>query len=276
MQGTTNSPFGDAPLAEIPLRDAPLVRVLCQVRFPHITSISRESFIGEFQEAIRSQYPVLRPERELGLVMSPEGVAPASDTPTIWRFQDRPGEWKISLAPTFMALETSRYSSRDDFLERLTQALEALGEHIRPELYERLGIRYVDRLETPDALLRLRDFIRDEILGVVAAAEPSSLEHHLSQTQFAVDDSHLTARWGVLPPGSTHEPSISPAPERSFVLDLDMFETGEWEFDRERLISRARLFSSRIYRFFRWAVTRDFLVHFGADETSLNGAGWEA
>ena len=63
------NPLVAATPAEIPLRTAPLVRVIAQVRFPVIASIDTRGFIASFQEALREAYPVLRPEMTQGFVV---------------------------------------------------------------------------------------------------------------------------------------------------------------------------------------------------------------
>ena len=51
-------PFTDPPPVEVPLVNAPLVRVIAQLRFPLVAAIEQRDFIAPFQEAIRSSYPV--------------------------------------------------------------------------------------------------------------------------------------------------------------------------------------------------------------------------
>ncbi|GMV44235.1 MAG: hypothetical protein AMXMBFR64_59510 [Myxococcales bacterium] len=36
-----------------------------------------------------------------------------------WRFQEQNRGWGITLSPDFLVLETTRYTSRADFMERL-------------------------------------------------------------------------------------------------------------------------------------------------------------
>src|SRR5207244_2944544 len=179
------TPFGDEPLREIPLPEAPLVRVVAQLRFPEIASVVKRDFIGAFQEAIREGYPILREERGVAVVLGPEGVAQQS-TEQIWRFHSADGSWRVSLAPTFVALETDDYGSRDDFLARFQTVIDATADHLGPEFWERLGVRYVDRVEDPDALERLSELVRADVLGFAADHDlvATSLDAALAQAQF--------------------------------------------------------------------------------------------
>ena len=89
----TTNPFKDQPPSEVPLRDAPLVRVISQLRFPPVLSIEKRDFVAPFQEEIRPDYPNLRPEKTRGVVLGPQGVVPGPKQ-VVWRFSDASGQWR--------------------------------------------------------------------------------------------------------------------------------------------------------------------------------------
>ena len=49
-----------------------------------------------------------------------------------------------------------------------------------------------------------------------------------------------------------------------FILDLDMFSSAPMPFAVDRVVAEAQRYAERIYTIFRWAVTKDFLVRYGA------------
>jgi uncharacterized protein (TIGR04255 family) len=252
-----------APLpAEVPLKDAPLVRVIAQLRFPEILSVEQRDFVAPFQEAIRSTYPVLRQEQTPGLLLGLSGVAPAK--PQIaWRFGDTNGHWRVSLTPDFLALETTKYVSRSDFFGRLKAVIQALDEHVEPAQVDRLGVRYIDRI-TGDAVDDIAKLVRPEVRGITGTIAATHAAHALSESMFEVEDARVLARWGFLPPGATVDPAaIEPAKEKSWILDLDMFSAGPMPFVVDGVIEQAQRYAERIYTVFRWAVTDQFLVRYG-------------
>jgi uncharacterized protein (TIGR04255 family) len=260
------NPLIAAPPKEIPLGNAPLVRVITQVRFPLIASIEKREFIAPVQESLRDAYPVLRQEMTQGFIIGPQGAAPAQ-AEVVWRFQDVDGHWRISLAPDFIALETTAYSSRSNFLERLQIALTALNRHVGPKIVDRLGVRYVDRVigQDVDDITKL---VRAEMIGVLATLMAAYAQQALSESLLAVPDTkaHLRARWGQVPPHGTVDPAaIEPVETSSWILDLDMFSAESRPFDTEGLVIEARTYAERIYTFFRWAVTDEFLRRYGGD-----------
>lgn len=262
---TADAPLQGPPPAEIPLKTAPLVRVIAQLRFPLIASVDKRDFIAPFQEAIRQNYPVLRPEQSRSLVFGPEGVVDARSSST-WRFSDSRG-WRVSLAPEFVALETTRYTSRDDFLTRFEEVLIALREHVNPRVADRLGIRYIDRI-TGTNLEDLPRLVRPEVAGVVATRLVEHAVHAICETLFMLPGGagQLMARWGLVPPKGTVDPAaVDAIDEKSWLLDLDAFIAETRPLDVAATVSQAREFAERIYSFFRWAVDDEFLRRYGAE-----------
>jgi uncharacterized protein (TIGR04255 family) len=261
-------PFG-LSVEEVPLSRSLLVNVIAQVRFPAVMKIEADkSFVATFQEAIRQDYPILRAERQLGVMIGPSGVMP-QDAGTVWRFEAQdPDSWQVTLASSFVSLSAKRYTRRSDLLQRLAVLLHALDAWLGPKVCDRIGVRYVDRV-TGDHLLRLDQLVRPEVLGlssIKSDADGVSVTHSLSDTLFQLEDSsQLRGRWGSLPAGATYDPGIEPANVRSWVLDLDHSTSEPQDFDLAEIGDRVATFCDRIYTFFRWAVTEDFLVEFGAD-----------
>lgn len=250
---------------EVPLEAAPLVRVVAQVRFPLVASIEQRDFIAPFQEAVRREYPALRPEKSFGLVLGTNGLVETQASTTIWRFEDVSGVWRASLAPSFVALETTRYSSRADFLDRFERLLRATRDHIDPQVIDRLGIRYIDRVpwRGPEDFRRL---VSADVAGPLLWPVGDMVKQAITQSIFVLPDDagELMVRWGLVPANSTIDPSaVEPSDSPSWILDLDAYVNSAQPFDVEALLARTRFFAERVYTFFRWMVTEEFLGEFG-------------
>lgn len=260
------TPFGP-PVEEIPLPGTPLVLALAQVRFPPIVSIeTSEAFIASFQEQIRGEYPILKPDDEVAVLIGPEGPV-ERERHRVWRFSQHKGNWQVALTKDFIALSTDKYTSRADFLGRLETLLAALQGTIAPRVCTRLGIRYLDRITDHERLSKISALVKDPIRGAarLSLGEPDVIETHgLSDHLYRLpDESALHARWGFLPRGATFDTAIDPADDESWVLDLDAYSTEPSDWSTDGLVERSRIFSERIYRYFRWAVTDEFLTEHG-------------
>lgn len=257
-----DNPLLDSPTPEVPLSNAPLVRVIAQVRFPLVVAIEQRDFMAPFQESIRGRYPVLREEQTQGVRLSQAGLSPVA--PQIaWRFFDESNSWRVSLAPDFLALETVSYTSRSDFFARFHEAVVALESHIAPKLIDRLGVRYIDRI-VGDSLNEIVELVQPEVRGILGTPLAVNAIHSVCESMFAFENARMIARWGSLPPGATVDPAaVEPINEASWILDLDMFTPAPIPFSVDRAVSDAKQFAERIYTFFRWAVTSDFLRKYG-------------
>lgn len=262
--GRLMNPFTEPLPGEVPLPAAPLVRVLCQVRFPQVLSVESEVFVAPFQETLRKTYPRLTREQAEGIMFGPTGPI-AAKPQTAWRFHDLEGDWRVSLTPNFLAVETTKYSSRENFMRRLRDVLVAAEEHIQPAIADRVGIRYLDRLHG-DALPKLATLVRPEVLGIAAGELKGNILHSLTESLFDSDAGQVLARWGRFPPAATMDPDfMAPIEGSSWVLDVDMFNKSGHSvpFKADELVDRARSYAERIYAFFRWCVTDEFLRHYG-------------
>jgi uncharacterized protein (TIGR04255 family) len=236
------------------------------VRFERVASIGSEEFIGGFQEAIRGVYPVMRREQQSGILVGPDGQITTAESGHVWRFDERPDGWQVTLATDFVALATSRYTRRQDFLDRLTAVLTAAQRALRVRFCERLGIRYVDRVTDSALLGRLGDLLRPEVVGTVVTPTGNGAElvHGFSDTTYRLPEGmELHGRWGVLPEMATFDPAVTPVQARSWVLDLDAYTQEPMPFEPVALSARAESACERIYRFFRWAVDDAFLLAHG-------------
>ncbi len=259
-----HDPLLDPPPKEVPLPNAPLVRVIAQVRYSPILSIESPDFIAPLQESLRETYPILRSEETRSLLVVREGVTPGQRQ-LAWRFVDMKNEWRVSLAPTFIALETTRYSSRGEFLDRMGSILDALHVHVKPADVQRIGLRYVDRIAGAD-LREIPKLIRQEMQGIVDSQLFEYADREFSETllEVAGTGDTLALRWGHLPAATTVDPAaIEPIDERSWILDIDMFAETQRPFAPATLMEDLTRFAERIYAVFRWAVTDEFLRRFG-------------
>ena len=261
-------PFGPETPEEIPLPNNQLVEVIAQVRFPEIASLARQDFIGPLQERLRADYPVLRQERETGVLILPEGVAAQQSSTSIWRMTDKDGRWTVSIAPGFVALQTTAYVRRADFFARLRAALTAFEEEVKPGYFDRLGVRYVNRFVGDKWLKELPRYVRREALGLAELAYSEGLttmSQYVAFAHFLVESGSLLVRTAYLPPNTTVDPSVAPIGEASWLLDLDMSTTpvAPGQFDATALSDLGEQHAAHVYRFFRWAVTPEMIASAG-------------
>lgn len=269
---TLATPFGSEPFDEVPLPRAPLAQTLAQIRFPRQSALALggEDVARGLARQLRETYPVFNVETQFGVVITPEGgTTPTQEGAKIWRLSSSDESWQLSFTANFLTLSTSHYTSREDFCSRLGDAWNLFFDVVGRPVVQRVGFRYINRVDEREFLDRLETMVRPEVLGATFAGGPvapialSLTENH--HVREGID--HLLARWGLLPPGQTFDPfTLPPHPKTSWVLDLDSFrEFGSPLASASDIPEVVRGLSHAAYRYFRWAVTPEFLRFFGGD-----------
>lgn len=130
----------------------PLNEVLCQLRFPSILKVTSQQPV-EFQEVIRTDYPILNIKRpvelpvpnqtpELTTILESLEQMLASDT--LYTFTSEDSQWQVSLSKDFIGLSTKSYKKYEDFREKFRHVLEIFEKLYKPSSYIRIGLKYQD------------------------------------------------------------------------------------------------------------------------------------
>jgi len=259
---TNTNPFNAPVPAEVHLPQAPLIRVIAQIRFPEILEIGERDAVSRFQRSIRSTYPILRQTQTHGFQLGAEGFQQVKPK-VAWRFSDKDDKWKVGLSSDFLALDTTAYVNRADFIARLVDLTKALEEAFNPGQIDRFGMRYVDRLNE-DALGDLCNLVRPEVCGIVGSDIFENVAQTFHESLLTLGEDQMVARWGMLPQNSTFDPDVvEPLNRKSWILDVDMFTSKTIPFSAEKVSGLASHYADNIYKFFRWAVKPAFLTRFG-------------
>lgn len=248
---------------EIPLANAPLLRALCQIRYTPVPELVDDETERLLAHAFQSTYPVRGSVEGISIPMLP-GVQ--SVTPQRFRtFEDAPGDWKVTVAPDFLALETAAYTSRTDLVERVGAVVASLAAAQTPPRVTRIGVRYIDRVESPDDL---RDLVRPSLQGWLVDIEDDRLmQHQTIQTLLVDPDSQVSVlvRSLFLPSNAMFDPTVPPVQQPSWVLDIDSYREAATAFEPVRLTETVRVLAERAYRVFHWAVTDALRERYGRE-----------
>ncbi|MDV6333077.1 TIGR04255 family protein [Asticcacaulis sp. 201] len=247
-------PFENA-YDEVPLTNAPVVRAICQVQFPPIIKVSERLFIADFQDAIRSFYPIFIEDVSQVMTMLPTGAK--LESLPVWRFFDVTQAWRVSLTQNFLTIETTTYKSRHDFLDKVGFVLGRASETIKPSHALRIGIRYINHLEhAPDE--KPSNLLREDLCATYGSIKSGPTNYMMSEVFLATDVGSLRSKWGFLPPNSTHDvENMQPKAAPSSFLDIDAFvdhSTMTVEFEPHVIVAGAEKLSAACYNFFRWRV----------------------
>lgn len=128
-------------------RNAQLIEVICQLRFPEILTIGT-TVPDKFQEAIRAEFPRYSKLQEMPapkLAGTPGNMTLQKQEPTInHQFVSADGIWRVNLTSKFISLACNKYTCWEDFAGKLDKPLAAFIQLYKPAYFERVGLRYVN------------------------------------------------------------------------------------------------------------------------------------
>jgi uncharacterized protein (TIGR04255 family) len=259
-----DNPFAGPKPHEVHLSAAPLVKVLSQIRFSSIASIDKKEFIAPFQEAIRHNYPKLEQDQGIEVSFSPQGGSFSNKV--IWRMLNKNRQWRVSIGENFLSLETSLYPGREVFSGALREVIEKLQSTIKPDLVERIGLRYINRILFSSRVW-LATMLRPGVLGIVDGKVDEYLTSSFTETRFFLPEGlKVNGKWGLLPGNQSYDPTVLPPIEKqSWILDIDGFTETNTDFDAENILDSLGRLADANYRLFRFTVTENFLREYGGN-----------
>jgi uncharacterized protein (TIGR04255 family) len=135
--------------------------------------------------------------------------------------------------------------------------LGCLEQTIGPRLVQRVGFRYVDRLQGEGLIGSLDKLIQPELLNVLQPNLTSNIDISMTEITANTKEGKLIARYGLAPVNYSHDPDMAPPiGERS----------ANKEFETKMLCAELDKVAARAYAFFRWSITDQFLKQFGAKQ----------
>jgi len=203
------------------LSGAPLIRVLCQITWPSFPAFNPEEAISQLGMTLVNKYPIEETRRQYEMVLTPTGVR--QDTgENLYRLSSVDGTWNVTLAKTFISLETTKYCGHIDFIERLGEVIDTLIAVFQIPTWLHIGYRYTNRISGDD-LSSLKDFFTNpSVLGGASwTPKGTELRQSITESVYTANDITILIRSASLENGVTVDPTFEPIDEPSWVLDLD-------------------------------------------------------
>lgn len=205
-----------------------LGEVICQLRFPEILTIEA-NVPTEFQEAIRSAFPLYSSRKETPAPKLVNGHLEPQQPNNNYQFVSEDGHWRVNLTSSFISLACNRYTCWEDFAKMLDLPLAAFIRLYRPAFFERVGLRYLNFISRKDLDLEgtpFRELIQSQYLGILADEEISE-----TATGRATVDCELAIRGGCRAkihagPGLVKRGNVENK-EIHFIFDQDLFMPGK-------------------------------------------------
>jgi uncharacterized protein (TIGR04255 family) len=244
----------------------PLEVVLCEIRAISDTPVTLGSAEGlrlkdvataagfAVERIEQTQQQAIRMD-----VVPGEQAAHAVETRSIgWQLVSADGGSVAHIQPGSVSIQTTKYMSwKETFRPMLAGAIAAFADVVKPQIRQRVGLRYIDRLVDPGAsnAVAWRGRVADSLLGPIA--DPTLGERIVSsQQQVEVEISEnrrALLRHGPFGDGALHGAI-------SYMLDTDVFDTSTTEFDVEGTLAVTDELNQLALSLFQVALTQHYLA----------------
>lgn len=245
------------------LAHSPLTSVICQVRFNPTPAAGDARKVQELRKKLGGEaaFPGLEPITEASINISIAPNAPPvsqQQNSTGWRMSSQDGKRVVVLLPSAVALEVFSYPGWDAYGQELETLLSAVAESVEPVFEQRLGLRYINQLTTPDvrAPEGWREFIDPAFLGFGTHEEIASMVT-FSRQQVVLqldEDARCTIHQGYAPDEERDN-------ALTYILDFDIAREGTRPFDSSGIREAADRFNAYALRLFQLSTTSELRSH---------------
>lgn len=237
-------------------QSSPLIEVICQLRFPTILSIGSTE-PAQFQEQVRGEFPRYAAKQEQQPPRLVNGKLEQTPPITNYNFISADGVWKINLTKDFIALSTLRYTTWEEFAQKLDKVLALFIQIYQPAFFERIGLRYINAFSRKRLGLEGElwdDLINQPFIGVLSEPDvEETLVHKCAlDVEMALgEDRRLKLHAG---PGMLGDGKQDPEPK--FILDGDFSVAGK-QLPAQRLAGDLDVLHDYAVRLFNSAITKE-------------------
>ena len=252
------------------LKAAPLALVLCQVQWPDVTPM-KQGFEGVAERVGErlTDFPLRTVSKQVSMQLGPGGALQSVESP-VYQWNDVDQDRAVTLTPNYVTLSSLKYvGGYEKFSQVLQDVLITVLDVVAVPVYDRLGLRYVNRIIEGTEVADVGSLIKSAGLGL-AAAENAPKGARLAESQtvglYELDPGKLVARMGMLPPQQVPDPAVPPVDAESWVVDIDSFEEGRRPFTVENVLSTTGRLADAARDFLRYVTEPAFEENFGAEE----------
>lgn len=245
---------------------SPLTQVICQLRYPSVLKIEGGTPV-EFQESIRGVFPFFeRANSGVAHQLPPELAQVFSHQITNnYIFKTEKKDAEINLAADAISLTSQSYKQWEEFKNLLRPPLQSLRDIYKPSFFNRIGLRYVNRIsrESLDLVdLPWSKLLQPQILGELSV---HAFEANVEEAKRALRVRGSGANGSFLLQHGLAK--SSDAKTLVYIIDFDFYDDGKTACENaDTLLDELH---ARAGRAFRWCITER--LHEAMEPRRLDG-----
>lgn len=248
------------------MRNPPIFYTAAQIRFNPV--LDMDDSISRIQRLWRSKFPDFthQPLNQVQMQLSSSGDAPTLKVNAIsrWHFKDIDGTTGLMLTTDSLVFHTTNYSTSQQFIDTLVNALTVVDEAVSLAYVEAVGFRTLDAV-VPSADRQLDFYLQPGLLGLSSSLE-GTLKHSVFELSMQQAQIQLTSRciiqngklglpMDLFPISLKLKGEVQTIDGIHAVLDNDATYAERFSFNIEDVSTQLRNIKSAISKAFYGAIT---------------------
>jgi len=205
----------------------PLAEAVCEFRLTPDTPWDL-AIPGLLYERLRTEFPHREQHlfHEVELTQGPGGLQQQIRTTERIFLLSEDRSTFVQVGPRIVAVNCLRpYPGWQHFKPKIETALKALCDELDVKRFERIGLRYINRVGVPNPPVRLEDYFRFYIF--LGPDLPQEIGNFIAGCEFSYADGRDVCRLQLTPAVGQH------ADRQDFLLDIDYFLARPGEVERD-------------------------------------------
>lgn len=185
----------------------------------------------KISNSVLKRFPLLEPKKVQSKEFEISGSELKTRTAeaTEWTFYGKEREKRFVVVPNAAIVSIKKYLSYESLKADLVDPLRVMSSELADLTFSRIGLRYVNVIELPEGdPLSWDGYVNEKILGIIDFHEEKqylSRAFHILEYNF--DGQALKFQFGIINPDF---PAV--IRKRQFVLDMDSYFHGAYDFDQ--------------------------------------------
>ncbi|MCQ9378831.1 TIGR04255 family protein [Methyloversatilis sp. XJ19-49] len=228
-----------------------LQQAVCELRFPTLMELGESRPPSVLVNALRKEYPHLELANEF--TIGPGASSTGANNSHIFRSAKL--NWTISIKESALSIETSSYSGFPTMRSKILQAVEAAKEVIDTDFFTRIGLRYINIIESGDE--PVTSWINPALVQTLLNGPFKSVSEYAGRLHLSADDGGCLLQHGIRYKQNANKSSpILP----DYTIDIDAYRNTVSIADTESAIDKLH---EQAFALFDWALAepaRKFLT----------------
>jgi uncharacterized protein (TIGR04255 family) len=206
---------------------------VCELRFPALLEFETKPPV-QLQNVLRKEFPHYERQHSVNL-------NDPHEKEVRHLLRSKKGNWLVALKSSSIAIETSRYTHFDDFLQQIRMVVDKCKPLLDTDFFTRVGLRYVNEVLIEDE--KIDGWIRDDLINPLAAGVYGTVDRFIQEVRGITKFGKYTFRHGIAGV-EVNNPAL-------YTIDFDFYNEN---VEAEAVLPLVSDFNRESFRFFLWAI----------------------